>query len=210
MTRYLNQPRSTRKDGARNHLSGDTRRSRQTKNGQFIPRLSAHTHPRHVIVDIIVRSDPPLPQSLLEFQRLLPDDTACATYLGKVRWRDGFACHHCDARGQTVPHRHAPRSLDPPRLPPSKRLNRGYGDAAQPCSAQRMVLGCVSGRQPGDRYAGATVPAPVWADPLRDSLRRPHCLRRVVPEAASEDDNFTKQSAACLNPLLTQPIQADA
>ncbi len=35
------------------------------------------------------------PQSLPEFQRMFPDDAACARYLEAIRWRDGFACSKC-------------------------------------------------------------------------------------------------------------------
>ena len=40
------------------------------------------------------------PQSLPEFQRLFPDDAACAGYLEKARWSDGFVCPHCQAAGE--------------------------------------------------------------------------------------------------------------
>ncbi len=34
-------------------------------------------------------------QSLPEFQQLFPDDAACAAYLERARWPDGFVCPHC-------------------------------------------------------------------------------------------------------------------
>jgi hypothetical protein len=37
------------------------------------------------------------PRSLLEFQRAFPDEAACADYMERVRWPDGFVCPHCDA-----------------------------------------------------------------------------------------------------------------
>lgn len=40
------------------------------------------------------------PTSLPEFQRMFPDDAACARYLEAIRWRDGFACPKC---GNTAP-----------------------------------------------------------------------------------------------------------
>ena len=40
------------------------------------------------------------PRSLPEFQRLFPDDAACAAYLERARWRDGFVCPHCQASGE--------------------------------------------------------------------------------------------------------------
>lgn len=51
-------------------------------------------------MDVISRAEIPFPQSLPEFQRLFPDDAACATYLGKVRWRNGFACPYCCVVGE--------------------------------------------------------------------------------------------------------------
>ncbi len=35
------------------------------------------------------------PESLPEFQRLFPDDAACAAYLAAIRWRNGFICGSC-------------------------------------------------------------------------------------------------------------------
>ena len=46
-------------------------------------------------VDVHQRDDLAFPQSLPEFQRLFPDDTACAAYLERARWGDGFVCPHC-------------------------------------------------------------------------------------------------------------------
>lgn len=47
------------------------------------------------------------PKSLPEFQRMFPDDAACALYLESVRWRKGFTCPYCDSR--TPPYRFANR-----------------------------------------------------------------------------------------------------
>ncbi|MDA8231306.1 MAG: IS1595 family transposase [Magnetospirillum sp.] len=46
-------------------------------------------------MDVLQRDDLRFPQSLPEFQRLFPDDAACAAYLEKARWSDGFVCPHC-------------------------------------------------------------------------------------------------------------------
>ena len=35
------------------------------------------------------------PRSLLEFQRRFPDERACAAYLARTRWPDGFRCPSC-------------------------------------------------------------------------------------------------------------------
>jgi Transposase zinc-ribbon domain/HNH endonuclease len=42
----------------------------------------------------------PFPRSLPEFQRLFPDEAACASYLERSRWREGFACPKCGERGE--------------------------------------------------------------------------------------------------------------
>src|SRR5512144_1997637 len=36
-----------------------------------------------------------VPRSLIEFQRRFPDEPACAGYLAKARWPDGFRCPAC-------------------------------------------------------------------------------------------------------------------
>jgi hypothetical protein len=48
-----------------------------------------------VLMDVDQPAALPFPQSLPEFQRLFPDDAACAEYLEKARWGDGFVCPHC-------------------------------------------------------------------------------------------------------------------
>lgn len=40
------------------------------------------------------------PTSLPAFQRMFPDEGACAAYLKGVRWSDGFVCPHCGWRGE--------------------------------------------------------------------------------------------------------------
>ena len=51
-------------------------------------------------MDVLDRADLPFPHSLPEFQRLFPDDAACAAYLEKAHWGDGFACPHCGTAGE--------------------------------------------------------------------------------------------------------------
>jgi transposase-like protein len=47
------------------------------------------------------------PTSLAEFQRLFPDEKACAAYLEKARWGDGFICPWCKKKRE--PYRFATR-----------------------------------------------------------------------------------------------------
>ena len=57
--------------------------------------------------DIHQVEDLDFPSSLLEFQRLFPDDAACAAYLERIRWERGFECPHCREAGE--PYRFATR-----------------------------------------------------------------------------------------------------
>jgi hypothetical protein len=50
--------------------------------------------------DIFQREDLPFPSSLPEFQRLFPNDAACAACLEAIRWRHGFTCMWCGERGE--------------------------------------------------------------------------------------------------------------
>jgi transposase-like protein len=58
-------------------------------------------------VDVVARGDLPFPRSLPEFQRLFPDEVACAAYLERARWSDGFICLRCGTIGE--PYRYAAR-----------------------------------------------------------------------------------------------------
>jgi len=48
-----------------------------------------------MVIDVLQRDDLPFPGSLPKFQRMFPDEAACATYLEHARWDGGFVCHHC-------------------------------------------------------------------------------------------------------------------
>jgi hypothetical protein len=49
------------------------------------------------------------PESLPAFQRMFPDDAACAQYLKAIRWRDGFECPRCKSTVvHTAQYRHPP------------------------------------------------------------------------------------------------------
>jgi transposase-like protein len=49
----------------------------------------------HIDFDVHQHEELVFPKSLPEFQKLFPDDAACAAYLERIRWRHGFACPHC-------------------------------------------------------------------------------------------------------------------
>jgi hypothetical protein len=42
----------------------------------------------------------PFPKSLPQFQKLFPDNAACARYLEGARWPKGFECPHCFEKGE--------------------------------------------------------------------------------------------------------------
>ena len=48
-------------------------------------------------MDVLDRAD--IPAFATQFQRLFPE-AACAAYLEKARWGDGFACPHCGTAGE--------------------------------------------------------------------------------------------------------------
>src|SRR3972149_4458111 len=65
-------------------------------------------------------ADLPFPKSLPEFQGLFPNDAACAVYMERVRWPDGFICPGCESAGE--PGRIATR-------PPVLRCKKGKKEA---------------------------------------------------------------------------------
>ena len=56
--------------------------------------------PTLILMDVDQHAGLPFPRSLRAFQRLFPGDAACAEYLEKVRWGDGFVCPHCGVTGE--------------------------------------------------------------------------------------------------------------
>lgn len=49
--------------------------------------------------DVLKWEHLPFPKSLPSFQKLFPDDAACARYLERVRWPQEFVCPLCEAKG---------------------------------------------------------------------------------------------------------------
>jgi hypothetical protein len=50
--------------------------------------------------DVLQWEHLPFPKSLRDFQRLFPDDDACARYLEGAKWPKGFVCPHCEEKGE--------------------------------------------------------------------------------------------------------------
>ena len=82
---------------------------------------------------VLARGDLPFPQSLPEFRRIFPDDTACAGYLEKVRWNGGFICPWCGVIGE--PFRFEAR----PGVPRCRACRKDVGLMAGTVMARRHI-----------------------------------------------------------------------
>ena len=51
-------------------------------------------------IDVLERGDLAFPHSLPDFQRLFPNEAACAAYLERARWGNGFVCPRCGTSGE--------------------------------------------------------------------------------------------------------------
>ncbi len=61
-----------------------------------------HKMSRATTLDILQWEYLPFPKSLPQFQKLFPDDTACARWLEGAKWSKGFECPHCFEKGEPV------------------------------------------------------------------------------------------------------------
>src|SRR5271156_2431484 len=87
------------------------------------------------------------PTTLPEFQRVFPDDAACARYLEHLRWPNGFTCSKMRDAGGAISVRQASICrLKVPRLPCQCVAHRNHGYEIQP----HAVIGVVLGRIPCD------------------------------------------------------------
>lgn len=53
-----------------------------------------------MVIDVLDREDLSFPRSLPEFQKMFPNEAACASYLERSRWIGGFVCQHCHEAGE--------------------------------------------------------------------------------------------------------------
>jgi Transposase zinc-ribbon domain len=100
---------------------------------QLLGHRMYHTYPvdtqSHIMYYDPRRWRPPLfgpddllfPRTFPEFQRLFPDDLACAAYFEAIRWRDGFRCGWCNEPGEPYRFANPPHVL---RCRKCKRDNR--------------------------------------------------------------------------------------
>ena len=78
-----------------------------------------------MVIDVLERDDLPFPRTLPEFQRLFPDEAACAAYLERARWGNGFVCPHCDTSGEPYQYSTRPGILCCRRCRRETRLTAG-------------------------------------------------------------------------------------
>src|ERR1700730_2118992 len=101
------------------------------------------------------------PTSLPKFQRVFPDDGACARYLEAIRWPDGFSCPKCGLIGE--PYRFATRSSVVLRC---RACNKEYVShrrdsvAVEPHATPDLVLGRLSHGDTDARAVCNSIPAP--------------------------------------------------
>ena len=89
-------------------------------------------------------------------------DAACAGYLEKARWSDGFVCPHCQAAGEPFRFANRPGVLRCRKCRRDTGFDGGNGHGALAHAAERMVLVCLSGVQPNTRHVGRAASATTW------------------------------------------------
>ena len=65
------------------------------------------------------------PKSLLEFQRMFPDEQSCINYLEQARWPDGFVCPSCGTAGEAYRFANRPTILRCHECPRNTYLTGG-------------------------------------------------------------------------------------
>jgi hypothetical protein len=130
--------------------------------------------PTPIVMDVNQHAALPFPQSLPEFQRLFPDDMACAAYLEKLRWQNGFVCPHCRVTG--VPFYIATR----PGVLTCRKCRRQTG----------LTVGTVMERSHTTRRCPLGFGPPTWSPAKLPACRRVIALqnraRRLVRNASSQ------------------------
>jgi hypothetical protein len=97
------------------------------------------------------RDDLPFPCSLPEFQKLFPDDTACAGYLEAIRWPNEFVCVWCGEPGEPYRMKNRPHVLVCRKCKKDNRLMAGtvMQDSKTPLSIWFWAAYLVSTHTPG-------------------------------------------------------------
>lgn len=96
--------------------------------------------------DVLQWEHLPFPRTLPQFQKLFPNDEACAAYLEGAKWPKGFVCPHCQEKGE--PFRMATRtsvltcrkchSVDDPYYPITQ--SRKLADDEKDLSLDQLML----------------------------------------------------------------------
>ena len=121
-----------------------------------------------MVIDVLDRDDLPFPNSLPEFQRLFPNEAACAAYLERARWSDGFICPHCGTPGEPYRYATRPRCSLLPEVPARSPPHCWHRHGAHTSAAHGLVLGGVSGCQSDAGHVGRAVPTATRIVALRD------------------------------------------
>src|SRR5271163_2670763 len=97
------------------------------------------------------RGDLPFPCSLPEFQKLFPDDTACAAYLEAIRWASEFVCVWCGEPSEPYRMKNRPHVLVCRKCKKDNRLMAGtvMQDSKTPLSIWFWATYLVSTHTPG-------------------------------------------------------------
>ena len=111
-----------------------------------------------MMMDIERHAALPFPQSLPEFQRLSPDDAACAEYLEKLRWAVGFVCPYCGAIGEPFRIATRPGVLTYRKCRRQTGLTVGTVRVRSHTPLSTWFWAALSGRQPYPRHVGRAVP----------------------------------------------------
>jgi hypothetical protein len=123
--------------------------------------------------DVLQWEHLPFPKSLRDFQRLFPDDDACARYLEGAKWPKGFVCPHCEEKGE--PFRMATRTSVLTCRKCRKQTSLTVGTVMQ---RTHSPLTCgfgarISCRQHDARHVGRSIPAPAWPDGYETAFPNP-------------------------------------
>ena len=123
-----------------------------------------------MVIDVLERDDLPFPRSLSEVQRRFPDEAACAAYLERARWGDGFVCGHCGT----------PRE-------PCRFANRPGVCRCRHCNRDtRLTAGTVMGHTPSDNRHGLVANAMVTT---ADGFAEREAAKTMIDDARPAADN---------------------
>ena len=144
-------------------------------------------------MDVLDRADLPFPHSLPEFQRLFPDDAACAAYLEKARWGDGFACPHCGTAGEPFHFENRPGVLRCRKCRQNTGLTVGtvMERSHTPLNVWFWAAYLVASQTPG--MSAVQFQAATWSFALRDGLSNSPQAPLGYGAAQPRQDRWTAQ-----------------